>query len=144
MQSVGIDEQERVNIMATVATVLHIGNLAFVPSDQMDDGSELAMSDPVVQEAADNISRLCGVEQEALVSALCSRQVMIGGECISKPVSMEDAENKRDALAKALYALLFRWLVRKLNERINGREQNNVSFIGVLDIYGFENFDTNR
>ena len=45
----------------------------------------------------------------------------------------------RDSLSMALYSQLFRWIISKINQRINGPE--DFHFIGILDIFGFENFE---
>lgn len=42
-----------------------------------------------------------------------------------------------------LYANLFRWILEKINIRIRGGE-DKFAFVGVLDIFGFENFAINR
>ncbi len=68
------------------------------------------------------------------------------------PMSKEQAEGARDALAMLLYSRLFDWLVNALNSNIEragsasgtekGRSKRKTveAFIGVLDIYGFESF----
>ena len=48
------------------------------------------------------------------------------------------AEDSRDSLAMALYAAVFRWILKKINVCINGPE--TYRSISVLDIFGFENF----
>eukprot|EP01133_Synstelium_polycarpum_P014572 gene14572-17226_t len=60
---------------------------------------------------------------------------------ISVPLDKVQAVYSRDALAKALYERLFQWLVSRINSEINCNEKGLV--IGILDIYGFEVFDTN-
>ena len=52
-------------------------------------------------------------------------------------MSLSDALNTRDALAKALYSQLFTWLVHKINRIINPTVQQHQS-VAVLDIFGFE------
>lgn len=58
--------------------------------------------------------------------------------------------DNRDALAKQMYDNLFNWLVRKMNQTIEPAAINEESFkdraktIGLLDIFGFENFDKNN
>ena len=59
-----------------------------------------------------------------------------------RSLSTPAAANSRDSLAKTLYSRLFDWLVAKINESI-GQDAESQTFIGVLDIYGFESFKTN-
>ena len=40
-----------------------------------------------------------------------------------------------------LYSRMFDWIVLRINDNINSKKFQ--SFIGVLDIYGFESFQTN-
>ncbi|CAB4033868.1 unconventional myosin-X-like [Paramuricea clavata] len=42
----------------------------------------------------------------------------------------------------ALYACTFKWIIERINARIKGN--SNYASIGILDIFGFENFETNR
>ena len=58
------------------------------------------------------------------------------------PLSIEQAVDSRDALCKAMYARLFRWLVERCNEKLVDTHQPQ-AFIGILDIFGFECFVTN-
>lgn len=52
---------------------------------------------------------------------------------------MHQAVDSRDSMAMALYSQCFTWIIRKLNSRINGNE--DFRSIGILDIFGFENFE---
>lgn len=60
----------------------------------------------------------------------------------------------RDAFAKVIYACLFNWIVERINDNLmqidqhfqstkERGKQNELKFIGVLDIYGFETFKQN-
>ena len=51
--------------------------------------------------------------------------------------------NRRDAVSKAVYDSLFRWIVAKANEHLGYNPMSTLPFIGVLDIFGFESFDIN-
>lgn len=42
----------------------------------------------------------------------------------------------RDAIAKALYSVLFDWLMEQINDWLSPTEVD--STVGILDIYGFE------
>ena len=45
-----------------------------------------------------------------------------------------------EALAKATYERLFRWLVYRINKALDRTKRQGASFIGILDIAGFEIF----
>lgn len=45
-----------------------------------------------------------------------------------------------EALAKATYERLFRWLVLRLNRALDRSPRQGASFLGILDIAGFEIF----
>jgi len=59
------------------------------------------------------------------------------------PLNVADANSNRDALSKLLYGALFSWLVGRINKVIAGESDSSKAFIGVLDIFGFENFAVN-
>ncbi|XP_012588970.1 PREDICTED: myosin-14 [Condylura cristata] len=48
-----------------------------------------------------------------------------------------------EALAKATYERLFRWLVLRLNRALDRSPRQGASFLGILDIAGFEIFQLN-
>lgn len=56
----------------------------------------------------------------------------------------------RDAMVKTLYSLLFEWIIRKINATLeknagsSSARSSKDSIIGLLDIFGFESFITNR
>ena len=57
---------------------------------------------------------------------------------------MEQAEECRDALAKAIYSRLFSWVENNINQLLQPVEESESAYeIGVLDIFGFENFNKN-
>jgi len=58
------------------------------------------------------------------------------------PLNIVQATAVRDALAKAIYDKLFDWIVQRVNASMRARGQV-ANTIGILDIYGFEIFDTN-
>ena len=58
------------------------------------------------------------------------------------PLKAQEAAFSRDSLAKAVYAKLFDWLVRCVNTSLRTSAATR-AFIGVLDIFGFEQFETN-
>mmetsp|Transcript_93999 Transcript_93999/g.292448 ORF Transcript_93999/g.292448 Transcript_93999/m.292448 type:complete len:687 (+) Transcript_93999:336-2396(+) len=87
--------------------------------------------------------RLLGVQPAALREALCSRTMQAPGElrAIRMPSSVEKAGESRDALARHLYHTIFSHVVQSTNSSVDSRER--ALFCGVLDIFGFEFFETN-
>ncbi len=54
------------------------------------------------------------------------------------PLSLQ-AVDSRDSVAMGLYSRLFKWIISKLNVSLKGPE--TFHSVGVLDIFGFENFE---
>lgn len=79
---------------------------------------------------------LMGVAYEEMAHWLCHRKLQTATETFVKPVSKMNAVNGRDALAKHIYARLFRWIVCSINNALKSAAKKH-SFIGVLDIYGY-------
>lgn len=53
--------------------------------------------------------------------------------------SLMQAIDSRDSMAMALYSQCFAWVIKKINSRIKSKE--DFKSIGILDIFGFENFE---
>ncbi|MBZ3872842.1 Unconventional myosin-Va [Sciurus carolinensis] len=85
---------------------------------------------------------LMGVDYEEMCHWLCHRKLATATETYIKPISKLQATNARDALAKHIYAKLFNWIVDHVNQALHSAIKQH-SFIGVLDIYGFETFEIN-
>jgi myosin heavy subunit len=82
-----------------------------------------------------------GVSAEKLAESMTVRDNKIRNEVFRVPLKPEEAADVRDAIAKALYGRQFNWLVERINRSISKSASTNArSFIGVLDIFGFENF----
>lgn len=54
-------------------------------------------------------------------------------------LSLMQAIDSRDSMAMALYSQCFTWVIKKINSRIRSKE--DFKSIGILDIFGFENFE---
>ena len=141
MDVVGISKIEQAAVMRVVAGVLHLGDVDFVGSDDADDGCELA--DERSRAALADAAAVMMVDAERLEKALKTRTIETRDGAITKPLDVKAARDSRDSLAKTLYAKLFDWLVAKINASIGQDAESDGTFIGVLDIYGFESFKTN-
>ncbi|CAM4528097.1 unconventional myosin-Ie isoform X1 [Lepidochelys kempii] len=137
MNVIGIFAEEQSLVLQIVAGVLHLGNISF-----KEVGNYAAVeSDEFLAFPA----FLLGINQSRLKEKLTSRQMdsKWGGksESINVTLNVEQACYTRDALAKALHARIFDYLVDSINKAMEkDYEEYN---IGVLDIYGFEIFQKN-
>ncbi|CAM9932796.1 unnamed protein product [Scytosiphon promiscuus] len=120
-----------------LASVLHMSNLEYEEVDH-EQGAIASISD---REALSRLSTFLGVEEGALEEMLTQRVVVTRGETFTKQLGLEDANLTRNAIVKSLYEALFLWVVAVINTSL-GKGADSLPFIGVLDIFGFENFDT--
>ena len=86
----------------------------------------------------ENLSNLLQVDLYNLNDALTQKSMTLRGEEILSPLTVDQAVDSRDAVAMALYQACFKWLIQKINIKLNGPK--DFFKIGVLDIFGFENF----
>uniref|UniRef100_A0AAQ4QYX6 Myosin VIIBb n=1 Tax=Gasterosteus aculeatus aculeatus TaxID=481459 RepID=A0AAQ4QYX6_GASAC len=126
MKVLTFSESQCQEILKLLAAILHLGNICF-----------------------EGEFPVCSfqVRKSSLASSLTHRSFMTNRERVTKPLSAEQASDSRDAFVKAIYNKLFVWIVGKINNVIYKKLANNPksSFlsIGLLDIFGFENFKTN-
>ncbi|XP_038051268.1 unconventional myosin-XVI-like [Patiria miniata] len=134
---IGFSKDDEDSLFRTLAAVLHLGDLDFAQSDK-------DMARLVNQEVLDKVSLLLQVSADELGSAIMSETTYTRGEAITKLRTVTQAEECRDALAKAIYSRLFSWVVNNINQLLQPVEEVETAFeIGVLDIFGFENFNRN-
>ena len=87
---------------------------------------------------------LLGVDPGDLVAALSTKKITTPDKkVITTPLDKLKAESSRDALSKAIYGRMFNWLVLRLNVSTECGAGACKNFIGILDIYGFEDLETN-
>ncbi|CAM9900429.1 unnamed protein product [Scytosiphon promiscuus] len=144
----GFEEDEKANIFRMVAAVLALGDVEFV--ERPEAGDEEALTDlsepsrPRLEAAA----RLLDVSPDRILNALTSRKINAGiSNQVTIFLTMEQSRHARDALAKAVYAAMFEWVVGRTNECIEAKQAEVMTedriFIGLLDIFGFEIFTNN-
>ena len=102
------------------------------------------------------VAELLEVEPGPLLGAMTSYKVRE----MRQTLTVSKAEKNRDAFTKAVFAQLFDWLVERINHAASGGGKGGstgggsalqgtkdplkgTKFIGVLDIFGFEIFETN-
>ncbi|XP_051890313.1 unconventional myosin-X [Pristis pectinata] len=142
LDMVGFLEQEQVDMMTILAGILSLGNILFEPQDT----GILKVTDQSkgwLKAAAGQF----GVEQEELLKCLICTMAVTRGESIQRYHTKQQAEDARDSIAKVAYGRVFGWIVSKINQLLAPKEDMDVVElweIGILDIFGFENFAVNR
>uniref|UniRef100_A0A4W6CF13 Myosin VIIAa n=1 Tax=Lates calcarifer TaxID=8187 RepID=A0A4W6CF13_LATCA len=123
-------DKENWEISKLLAAILHMGNLRY-------DGKNSCVC----------VCLYVQVDGKDLMNCLTSRTLITRGETVSTPLSMDQALDVRDAFVKGIYGRLFVWIVEKINAAIYKPPSSQPKVlrrsIGLLDIFGFENFAVN-
>jgi len=145
LRVIGLSVREIEELLACVAAVLHVGNIEF------DDFHDSAHGEACVISSKEPLYMACALlgisDSDILETALCTRGISVSAsEGYRSPLSASKAAEVRDGFAKFLYFSIFSFLVEIINKTIAGnvgQTSNSPAFIGLLDIFGFEYFETN-
>ncbi|KAL6113358.1 myo5a [Pungitius sinensis] len=132
----GINESNQMGLFQVLAAILHLGNVEI--KDRDSDSSVIPPNNGHLTAFCD----LVGVTYQDMSQWLCHRKLKTATETYIKTLPRLQATNARDALSKHIYAKLFNWIVEHVNKALITNFKQH-SFIGVLDIYGFETFEIN-
>ncbi|XP_059418252.1 myosin-9-like isoform X3 [Carassius carassius] len=137
MRIMGFPEEEQIGLLRVISSVLQLGNMSFKKERHSDQAS---MPDDT---AAQKVCHLMGMNVTDFTRAILSPRIKVGRDYVQKAQTQEQAEFAVEALAKATYERMFRWLVMRINKALDKTKRQGASFIGILDIAGFEIFDLN-
>uniref|UniRef100_A0A673XQR7 Myosin VA n=1 Tax=Salmo trutta TaxID=8032 RepID=A0A673XQR7_SALTR len=132
----GINELNQKGLFQVLAAILHLGNVEI--KDRDSDSSIIPPNNRHLMVFCE----LMGVTYQDMSHWLCHKKLKTAQETYIKPIPRLQASNARDALAKHIYAKVFNWIVDHVNKSLRATVKQH-SFIGVLDIYGFETFEIN-
>ena len=137
MKDLEFSDEEIEWVLQLTAFILHLGNCTFLPKDLKDNvkGSSVENDEPLGKAA-----KFLDVPIDELRKVLLNRSITVRNETHTIPLDEQAARGGCDSLAKGVYGKLFDWLVHRINDALRGTEG---SFIGILDIFGFEIFDNN-
>ncbi|XP_045469872.1 myosin-VIIa-like [Harmonia axyridis] len=139
MKVLNFSEAEISGIFQILSSILHLGNIRFkTGSASNSDSSEISDTGP-----AEKVAELLGTNRNVLNDALTRKTIFAQGDTIKTNLSKEQAAETRNAFVKGIYGKLFIKIVRKINTAINKSKGSSKYSIGVLDIFGFENFTRN-
>ncbi|CAM9878291.1 unnamed protein product, partial [Ectocarpus sp. 12 AP-2014] len=169
--TMGFDKAVQNDCLGCVASILALGNLEFEEIPGARDDQQQARLKESSLGAMKTAARLLGVSADTLAHCLTAREVTAGTTHVTIFLTPEQSAHARDAMAKALYAATFSWVVAHTNKSIQGDDASAAAaavadgvggaavaaagvnggaefntdkmFIGLLDIFGFEVFAEN-
>lgn len=138
LSTIGVSESIQKEIFRILAGLLHLGNVR-ITATRTD--SQLASTEPSLVAACE----ILGINANEFAKWIVKKQLITRGEKITSNLTQQQATVVRDSVAKYIYSCLFDWLVETINRGLAAEDVLNRvhTFIGVLDIYGFEHFAKN-
>nr|XP_019592342.1 PREDICTED: unconventional myosin-IXb isoform X8 [Rhinolophus sinicus] len=143
MEMVGFLPATKKQMFSVLSAILYLGNVTYKKrATGRDEGLEVGPP-----EVLDTLSQLLKVKREILVEVLTKRKTVTANDKLILPYSLSEAITARDSMAKSLYSALFDWIVLRINHALLNKKDMEESVsclsIGVLDIFGFEDFERN-
>ena len=143
LDKLGVTEASKNEMYTVLSALLLLSNVTMITDDNdkadIDPGTEAMLK-------AGEEQLGCG----ALASLLLQRTMTRGGggkrmSTYTIDFTKVQAEAARDAVVKAVYTHLFDWVVLKVNNNLmkGAEETAKLPYVGLLDIFGFENFKHN-
>ncbi|KAL0796876.1 hypothetical protein Bca101_068253 [Brassica carinata] len=134
---VHVSKEDQESVFAMLAAVLWLGNVSFTVIDNENH------VEPEEDESLSTVAKLIGCNINELKQALSKRNMKVRNDTIVQKLTLSQAIDARDALAKSIYACLFDWLVEQINKSLAVGKRRTGRSISILDIYGFESFNKN-
>lgn len=137
MSIMGLQPEDLSAIFRVVSAVLLFGNMKFKQERNSDQATLPDNTD------AQKVSHLLGLNVTEMTKAFLKPRLKVGRDYVTKAQTKEQVESAVEAIAKACYERMFKWLVHRINRSLDRTKRQGSSFIGILDIAGFEIFELN-
>jgi len=124
-------------ILKCVSSCLLFGNVK-VKQERNSDQAILT-SNTVTQK----ICKLLGMPAVDFEKALLKPRIKVGREYVVKAQNQDQVHFSCESIAKAIYERTFKWVAQKINKVLSRNQFQGASFVGILDIAGFEIFRIN-
>ncbi|XP_055688811.1 myosin heavy chain, non-muscle isoform X2 [Lutzomyia longipalpis] len=137
MNIMGMTQDDFSSIFRIVSSVLLFGCMKFKQERSSD---QATLPDNTV---AQKIAHLLGLNVTDMTRAFLTPRIKVGRDFVTKAQTKEQVEFAVEAIAKACYEKMFKWLVTRINRSLDRTKRQGASFIGILDMAGFEIFELN-
>ena len=149
------DSRQR-EVMCITGAILLLGQIRFDESDAVDlakvtnDDQTKIINEDVLSAVRDLlglagtiVSASGDLSHDRFKRLLVTKEVMLGRDMTTFSLSPAEARAASLNLGKELYERLFEWIVEQVNRSTPHVADGTRPFIGLLDIFGFENFTSN-
>ncbi len=157
LEVLGFDDDARFTLWRVLAAILHLSNVTFEDLEKEDCHALMSTDDLISKH---ELAKLLGLEAAQLEMHILNRSLFsANGSILRIPLNSRQAKDNLDALIKYIYGQIFAWVNWKINcchrvsidalneDSSSSEDQTNEtsvrSFIGILDIFGFEIMNTN-
>jgi len=135
----GFTQEEKYDCYKNTACLMHMGNMTkdFVPVGKEE------QADVKDETNCQKVADLMGIDCEWMITYFCKPKLKVGTEWVQKGSTCAGSASSVAGIARAVYERTFRLIADKCNETLIDPTMKKCSYIGVLDIAGFEIFDYN-
>merc|ERR1719225_31968 len=137
MRIMCISEEDIISICKVISGTLLFGNMVFKQERNSD---QAILPDDTV---AQKVAHLFGINVNEMIKAFMRPRIKVGRDYVTKAQTKEQVEFAIEAISKATFERLFKWIVTRINRSLDRTKRQGASFIGILDIAGFEIFGLN-
>merc|ERR1719193_1579719 len=137
MKVMGMSDDDLNSVFRVISASMLFGNMEFKQERNSD---QATLPDNTV---AQKVAHLLGIQVTDLTKAFLKPRIKVGRDYVTKAQTKEQVEFAIEAIAKATYERLFKWIVTRINRSLDRTKRQGASFIGILDIAGFEIFEVN-
>merc|ERR1712038_395324 len=137
MKIMCINEEDITSICKVISGTLLFGNMVFKQERNSD---QAILPDDTV---AQKVAHLFGINVNDMIKAFMRPRIKVGRDYVTKAQTKEQVEFAIEAISKATFERLFKWIVTMINRSLDRTKRQGASFIGILDIAGFEIFGLN-
>merc|ERR1719193_2871061 len=137
MKVMGMSDDDLNSVFRVISASMLFGNMEFKQERNSD---QATLPDNTV---AQKVAHLLGIQVTDLTRAFLKPRIKVGRDYVTKAQTKEQVEFAIEAIGKATYERLFKWIVTRINRSLDRTKRQGASFIGILDIAGFEIFEMN-
>lgn len=124
MNIMGMTNEDFSSIFRIVSAVMLFGTMQFRQDRNSD---QATLPDNTV---AQKIAHLLGLSVTDMTKAFLKPRIKVGRDFVTKSQTKEQVEFAVEAISKACYERMFRWLVMRINRSLGRTKRQGASFIG--------------